>query len=199
MAQFRMAAAKIGERIVYGAQRPGYPAQAVEPPRVSQWISFMRDSGMRRVCCLLPAKQLAYYQLDLLGSYGAEFGESNVCHAEIEDYHLCDSAVLEKRVLPFLFEADRAAAPVVVHCSGGIGRTGHVLAAWLVRHRGLSVDDAIAGVVSTGRDPREAVRCGNATEQQLRRLLAGPSSRPARSQHVAPDRWLACPRRGRST
>ena len=179
MAPFGMAAAKIGERIVYGAQRPGYPAQDVESPRVSQWISFMRGSGMARVCCLLPPKQLAYYKLDLLGSYREAFGESNVCHAEIEDYHLCHSAVLEDRVLPFLFEADQAGAPVVVHCSGGIGRTGHVLAAWLVRHRGLPIDDAITGVVSTGRDPREAVRCGNASEQQLRRLLAGPSSRRA--------------------
>jgi hypothetical protein len=179
MAQFGMAAARVGETTVHGAQRPGYPARVVEPPHVNRWVSLMRDRGMRRVCCLLPPSQLAYYPSDLLSSYAEVFGETNVCHAAIEDYRLCDGAVLEGRILPFLLESDHDAAPVVVHCSGGIGRTGHVLAAWLVRHRGLSPDDAITAVVSTGRDPREAVRCGNATEQELRRLLEGPGSRRA--------------------
>jgi protein-tyrosine phosphatase len=66
-----------------------------------------------------------------------------------------------------------------VHCSGGSGRTGHILAAWLVHHRGLSVDDALDAVISTGRNPWEAVHCGNATEEQLRCLLAGTGSQHA--------------------
>lgn len=58
----------------------------------------------------------------------------------------------------------------MVHCSGGIGRTGHVLAAWLVSIRGFSNKDAlakltvrvafrrkgIAAVKRTGRNPYEA-------------------------------------------
>ncbi len=58
----------------------------------------------------------------------------------------------------------------------GNGRTSHVLPAWLVRYRGLSVDDALEAVISTGRDPWEAVKCGNATEEQLRSLLMGTRS-----------------------
>ena len=38
----------------------------------------------------------------------------------------------------------------------GIGRTGHVLAAWLVGSRGLSNKAAILAVRRTGRNPYEA-------------------------------------------
>ena len=57
--------------------------------------------------------------------------------AEVEDYHLCDHATLERHILPFLHESDQTTTPVLVHCSGGSGRTGHVLAAWLVRYRSM--------------------------------------------------------------
>ena len=133
----------------------------------------MATSGIRRVCCLLPPEQLAYYRIDLLEEYRRSFDPSNVCSVAVEDYHLCEPGLIDKVVIPFLVASDGAAAPVVVHCSGGSGRTGHVLAAWLVRHRGLSVDEALAAVVATGRNPREAVQCGNATENQLRMLLLG--------------------------
>ena len=170
MRPFKFAAAKEGEKTVYGAQRPDYTEWAV-----NEWISFMQKNGIRRVCCLLSPKQLHHYPLDLLWKYREVFGESNVCHAAIEDFHLCDPGTLESEILPFLLQSDQAEAPVVVHCSGGSGRTGHVLAAWLVRRRGLSVDDALAAVASTSRNPFEAVECGKATEQELRSLLANPN------------------------
>jgi protein-tyrosine phosphatase len=62
---------------------------------------------------------------------------------------------------------------VVVHCSGGSGRTGHVLAAWLVRYRGLEAGTALSEVRSTGRNPQEAVDAGLATLAELNRLLGG--------------------------
>jgi protein-tyrosine phosphatase len=170
---FKFGPARDGEAIVYGAQRPGYPLQSVEPKAVNEWIDFMSKRGIRRVCCLLQKDQLAYYGSDLLEEYGRRFGGSNVSWAEVKDYHLCSQLDLSTKVLPFLTESDKTAKPVVVHCSGGSGRTGHVLAAWLVRHRALSVDEALAAVVATGRNPYEAVRCGNATDSQLRQLLLG--------------------------
>jgi hypothetical protein len=99
MAQFRFGAASPEEKIVYGAQRPGYPSRDVDGTHVRDWLSFMQQRGIRRVCCLLPTKQLAYYRVDLLDKYRETFGESNVCRAEIEDYHLCDHATLERRIL----------------------------------------------------------------------------------------------------
>lgn len=177
MDQIKYSAARQGETIVFGAQRPGYPSKVVGSDCVRDWIALMQKNGIRRVCCLLPPTQLAYYRVDLLAEYRKVFGESNVCGAEIEDYHLCDHETLERRILPFLIESDRANVPVVVHCSGGSGRTGHVLATWLVRHRGLSVPDALAAVAATGRNPWEAVECGYATEKDLHCVLASDHSK----------------------
>lgn len=44
--------------------------------------------------------------------------------------------------------AKAAGQKVVVHCWGGGGRTGLVLAAWLVQDRGLTAEDAADAVTS---------------------------------------------------
>ena len=44
-----------------------------------------------------------------------------------------------------------------VHCAGGIGRTGQILAAWLIAKRGFDRKLAIATVKQSGRNPDEAV------------------------------------------
>ncbi|MFQ4146141.1 dual specificity protein phosphatase family protein [Chlorogloeopsis sp. ULAP02] len=147
---YKFAAAAENELIVFGAAKPGYSSTEVH-----NWIEFMKRSGIKRVCCLLSDRQLSRYS-DLLGTYQQEFGINHVCWAPIEDFHLCDQETLTQKILPFLAAADQQGEKVVVHCSGGIGRTGHVLAAWLVSGRGLSNKAAIAAVRRTGRNPYEA-------------------------------------------
>jgi protein-tyrosine phosphatase len=159
------------EEIVFGAQRPGHPFQSVQRDTIKKWISFMKNQGIKRVCCLLSQDQLNYYEENLLAIYCEEFGHSNVCWAPMEDFHLCNPVTLEKKILPFLKESEIKGEKVVVHCSAGIGRTGHILAAWLVFGRKFSVEEAFSAIRKMGRNPLEAVECGNATIEELYNLL----------------------------
>jgi len=175
MDKHRFAPASHGERTVFGAQRPGYSSPSVDPDQVQAWISFMKERGIRRVCCLLSRDQLGGYQEDLLQAYRRAFGEHKVCWSPIEDFHLITQEALDQTILPFLRQADRQGEPVVVHCSGGIGRTGHVLALWLAIERGYPIPKALAAVQETGRNPFEALEAGCATAKELRALFGAPA------------------------
>ena len=151
MSMYKFAAASENEQIVYGSARPEYTDD-----RVCEWIEFMQNRDIQRVCCLLTQKQLTHYS-DLLDNYRQVFGINRVCWAPIEDFRLATSKILVERILPFLAIADRQNEKVVVHCSGGIGRTVHILAAWLITGRGFSSKSAISAVQKTGRNPYEAI------------------------------------------
>jgi protein-tyrosine phosphatase len=147
---FKFNAAREGELIVFGSARPGYKDE-----EVNAWLDFMLSQGIQHVCCLLPKSQLNRYNDDLIDHYQRTF--KAVCWSPIEDFQLCDRSVLVDQILPFLAEADQKQEKVLIHCSGGIGRTGQILAAWLVSGRGLSPQDAIVAVKKTGKNPQEAV------------------------------------------
>ena len=147
----KFAAASETELIVFGVARPGYG-----DAEIAEWIEFMQGHYIKQVCCLLPDSQLISYR-DLLETYRKIFGCDRICWAPIADFELVDRDILLDRILPFLASANSQDERVVVHCSGGIGRTGQVLAAWLVSGRGLSNQQAIAAVKKTGRNPYEAV------------------------------------------
>jgi protein-tyrosine phosphatase len=166
MHKFRLGPAARQEVIVFGAQGPAYSLL-----RISEWIAYMKEHGIQRICCLLHQEQLKAYKEDLLSAYGREFGSEKICWAPIPDYHLCDVGLLKERILPFLKDAAHAGEPVVVHCQGGRGRAGHVLAAWLVFGRGFTIEDAVAGVKEMGRNPHEAADWGNAKSEDLYLLL----------------------------
>ncbi len=173
MHKFRLSPATHTESIVFGAQGP-----ALSQSRIDQWVEYMQAQGIKRVCCLLHEDQLHAYRVNLLQAYGTAFGPDNVCWAPIPDYHLCDVGLLKERIMPFLKEADQKDEQVVVHCQGGRGRAGQILAAWLVFGRGLTVEEAVAAVKEMGRNPHEAAEWGNAEPEDLYVLLEACQDSP---------------------
>ena len=164
--KYRFAAASAEELIVFGASRPGYRKEQVD-----DWLAFMQGQGIQRICCLLTEARLMRYG-GLLSHYQQIFGADRVCWAPIEDFQLADCDALVGIILPFLAAANRAEEKVVVHCSGGIGRTGQALAAWLVAERGLSNQAAIATVRASGRNPCEAASAAPLRGQTPQQVVA---------------------------
>jgi hypothetical protein len=165
----RFAAAGPDTSHVYGACAPGWHSAASHEEALDDWVSFMQAQGIERVLCLMTGTQDG--QSANLDRYEEAFGSDRVLHAPIPDHHLTSVAHLEDTILPFLAKAAAADEPVVVHCLSGLGRTGQVLAAWLVTYHDFEPAQALNTVEDMGRAPLEATTHGNATAKDLLYLL----------------------------
>lgn len=149
---YKFAPADRHELNVFGASRPKYAYKSVR-----RWIEFMRQQGIEGTCCLLSSARLNRYPDNLLETYRQEFSEEHVLWQPIKDFQIPKSEILTEAIFPFLIHAVENQRKVVVHCSGGIGRTGIVLAGWLVNQRGLTNRQAICAVKQNKRYPQEAI------------------------------------------
>ena len=61
MRKFRLGPAAEHEPLIFGAQGPAYSLL-----RISEWIAYMKEQGIKRICCLLHDEQLKAYKEDLL-------------------------------------------------------------------------------------------------------------------------------------
>lgn len=118
----------IDEKIA-GSAHPGAGAQLAE--RLAQ----LRDLGFRAI--------LTVCEYPLEDSMLREF-EFEGLHLDVEDFSAPTMEQIE-RAVDFLKRYSEGESRVLVHCFGGYGRTGTILACYLVSE-GMSAEDAIQEV-----------------------------------------------------
>ncbi len=106
-------------------RRPGYNGlrEFVPEPVIAAWCDRVGEAGIRSILCLLAPEHLELYAGvpgGLLAYYQAR--GFKIAHVPILDHK---TPPLDEAELQAVWEAFRALpAPVLVHCSAGIDRTG---------------------------------------------------------------------------
>lgn len=113
-----------------GSSRPGAHSASIASD-----LAALRGRGIQSVLTLTETPVLAH-ELEAAGL--------DSLHLPVDDFHAPTTQQM-LRALAFIDASLAENMPVVVHCLAGQGRTGTILAAWLLRS-GLSADDAIADI-----------------------------------------------------
>jgi protein tyrosine phosphatase (PTP) superfamily phosphohydrolase (DUF442 family) len=113
-------------------------------------LTSLREDGVERVLVLVPQDELASYGVPELLPAMREAG-LEVLHLPIVDQEACSLDAAAEAV-EFLERGLAEGAQILVHCVGGLGRSGMIAAALLV-HRGASPEQAIE-TVRAARSPR---------------------------------------------
>jgi len=104
----------------------GYPASRSQ-------LEWLRDQGIRAILTLtensLPGQWLDGLALEVL-------------HVPMKDHQAPDAASLDEAAT-FIRDKVKDGKTTLVHCLAGEGRTGCVLAAYLIKERGIAADEAI--------------------------------------------------------
>ena len=140
-----------------GPQRPGQIGLTMAPgrqdeDRQTRWQRDLQADlarlkthyGVDRLVCLLGAEELAGLGIATLLAEAEALGLATE-NLPIVDDDLPNSLEAFTALVDRILAATAAGETVVVHCRGGTGRTGTVVAACLVR-LGYSAEDAIATV-----------------------------------------------------
>ncbi|MFO7561194.1 MAG: dual specificity protein phosphatase family protein [Enhygromyxa sp.] len=113
-------------------------------------LGSLREQGIDAVVCLVPPEELERYGVpELPATYEAEGFE--LLHLPLLDQKGASAASL-REASAWIEARVGAGKGVLVHCVGGLGRSGMIAAAWL-RSRGASTDEALA-IVRAARGPR---------------------------------------------
>ena len=114
------------------------------------------SKGIRTIACLLEAHELIAWGIDRLPAAAAARG-LELLHRPIRDVSvptLDDARSLVRELLT------RRDEPILIHCIGGVGRTG-VIAGCLLRALDVPPDDALRRLVAA-----RGKRCPETSEQR---------------------------------
>lgn len=118
---------------------------------LSRDVEMLEHEGTTHVVCLLSSDELAAYGVpEALDVYRQR--SFQVHQLPIKDQVVCSVEEMHAAV-GFMCEALKSGGRVVIHCAGGLGRSGIAAAAYLTEARGRSADEAIA-LVRRVRSPR---------------------------------------------
>ncbi|HLT37870.1 MAG TPA: dual specificity protein phosphatase family protein, partial [Enhygromyxa sp.] len=134
--------------------------------RLDEDLATLREQGVAAVVCLVPAEELERYGVAGLceGYRAAGF---DLLPLPLLDQKGASASTL-KEAAAWIEARVAAGETVLIHCVGGLGRSGMIAAGWL-RSRGISADEALA-IVRAARGPR-AVE--TAVQEQCVRELGG--------------------------
>lgn len=110
----------------------GYPASRAQ-------VEWLVKQGIKAILTLT--------EQPLPGTHIDGFGLT-VMNVPMRDHQVPGTDALLKGV-KFIEEQVQVGRPVAVHCMAGEGRTGCVLAAYLIRTRGMSADEALTTLRKT--------------------------------------------------
>lgn len=132
------------------------------PGRFERWSEFVAEARRRRLCLLVslaPPEEIAA----LSPSYWQAIGEGSlVCrwlNLPMQNYGLPAEPAAFRAGILLAAERLRAGDGVMLHCAAGIGRTG-TAAACLLKHLGLSTEEAMQRVRDAGSNPETALQSG---------------------------------------
>ena len=114
-------------------------------------IKTIKDQNIENIICLLSENEFEEYGVSDLKEVYAKAG-INVCYSRVVDQAVPTVAMMDD-TLNWLDKEITSQKKTLIHCVGGIGRTGTVVACYLKKYSGLTADEAIE-VVRKSRSPR---------------------------------------------
>lgn len=139
-----------------GCVGPGRVGLTVLPGRqdwrrhLDEDLTALREQGIDAVVCLVPQDELERYGVPTLLERYRDTG-FELLHVPLLDQKAAGTADIDDAAA-WIDARVAAGRRVVLHCVGGLGRSGMLAACWL-RRRGLAADEALA-CVRTARGPR---------------------------------------------